>query len=57
MTSFPLHDDCIKHSKEQETRNNLRNTNILKCYSNDEPARGFNRGFGDECQSHCFTEA
>ena len=25
----------------------------MKCYSSDEPARGF---LGDECQSHCFKE-
>ena len=39
---FPWHHDV----PNDRTRNNLNNINSLKCYSSDEPARGF---LSEEC--------
>ena len=38
ITSFPLTPWRYKHYRDR-TRNELKNTNTLKCYSSDEPAQ------------------
>ena len=53
IISFPLiNNTTVLNISNDRERNNMKNTNTLKCYSSDEPARGFL--VGDECRSHCF---
>ena len=45
---FSLHTTTVLNIPNDSKRSNLKDTNIMKCYSSDEPARGF---LGNECRN------